>query len=247
MKTNRMLWSVLCAAAIISAPSVQAQDKAVTLARTYKAGDVQRYKVTVNASVMGMDVIVTSTAKNTIKEIKPNGDIVIEAADEGTKVNFGGQEQEQPAGPPVIETRSKTGKLVELKTDPAAQALLAPEIQKMSAMVSDIILSEKAVKAGDVWETEFDNPAVKGKKLTVKTTFVGMDKVEGKDLWKIKQSLTAETGMESAKVAHDYTTWLDPANGRLVKLEGTVKDIPTQFGPLSWTMKMEAVTEKANK
>jgi hypothetical protein len=244
MKTNRVFWSVVCAMAAVSAQAVQAQDKPVTLARTYKAGDVQRYKVTVNASVMGMDVIVTSTAKNTIKEIKKNGDVVIEAADEGTKVSFGGQEQEQPAGAPITETRSKTGKLVDLKTDPASQALLSPEIQKMSAMVSDIIVSEKAVKPGESWETEFDNPAVKGKKLTVKTTFVGTEKVEGKELWKVKQSLTAETGMESAKVSHDYTTWLDPANGRLVKLEGTVKDIPTQFGPLSWTMKMEAVTEK---
>src|SRR5207248_1555 len=78
------------------------------------------------------------------------------------------------------------GKLVDFKMEEGG--ILAPEIARLLATLRTPILPEKEVKAGDTWQTEFDNPAVKGKKFTVKTTFVGTDKVEGMDVWKIQQS-----------------------------------------------------------
>ena len=44
------------------------------------------------------------------------------------------------------------------------------------------ILPEKEVKSGDSWQTEFDNPAAKGKKVTVKTSYLGTEKVDGRRL-----------------------------------------------------------------
>ncbi len=218
-----------------------AQDKPVELAYNYKKGDTHRTKVTINTTVMGMDIVVNATTKTEIKDIKPNGDIVVVMTSEGGKVNIGGQEQEQPAQPPVPMTRSKLGKLVEYKVEEPPMAILAPEIQKLSAILNDQLLPEKPVKKGDTWTTEVENPAIKEKKVTVKGTYLGNETVDGVELWKLKQNAEAITDKDGNKLVVEMTSWINPANGQRVKAEGTLKDLPTQFGPMSWVMKLELI------
>lgn len=230
---------------LVSAMAAMADEKPVTLARTYKEGDKVSHKVTVTVSVNGMDVVVTRTAKSTVKEVRKTGEIVIVQTDDGSTLNIGGMEQQQPAGPPVTELRDKNGKLTEVKVDEAANGFMTPDMQQLIAKASDVHLTDKPVKAGDTWTTEFDNPAVKGKKFTAKSTYVGIEKVDGQDLWKVKQTVEADSDADGKKLTIDFTAWLDPAKGQTVKMEGNAKDVPTNFGSLTWVMKQVLVKEAA--
>lgn len=240
IQMTRSALGAACALTVFATPAF-AQDKSVNLAYNYKAKDSYRSKVVVNTNVMGQDVVVTATAKTEIKEIKPNGDIVVVLTNEGGKLNLGGQEQDQPATPPVTATRTKLGKLVDYKAEDAAMGILAPEVQKLMAMLGEQLMTDKEVKKGDTWTTEIENPAVKEKKVTVKGTFLGTDTIDGVELWKMKQEADAAVDKDGAKLSVDFTNWINPTNGQVVKSEGTVKDLPTQFGPMTWTMKQELI------
>jgi len=230
---------------LLASMGANADEKAVTLARAYKEGDKVSHKITVTVSVNGMDVVVTRTAKSTVKEVKKTGEVVIIQTDDGSSLNIGGTEQQQPAGPPVTEIRDKNGKLTEVKIDEAAQGFMTPDIQQLVAKASDVHLTDKPVKPGDTWTTEFDNPAVKGKKFNAKSTYIGTEKVDGQDLWKVKQTVEADSDADGKKLSIDLTAWLDPAKGQTVKMEGNAKDVPTNFGSLTWVMKQVMVKEAA--
>jgi len=245
MKTKHLLGSVVCWMLLAAASTACLAEDAVTLALAYKKGDVIRHKVTINTSIMGMDVTVTSTSKTTVQEVKDNGEVVSVEEAEETRISIGGMEIDQPGQPPVTTTRDKYGKLVDYKREETPQAFLAPEIERMSAMISGALLPDKAVKAGDTWQVELENPAVKGKKVVVKGTFIGMEKVDDAELWKIKQTAEADTDADGGKMTQEFIAWLAPSNGQVVKMEGSVKDLPTvQFGPISWTIKMELIKEE---
>jgi hypothetical protein len=227
---------------LAGASAVHAQDE-VNLEFSYKKGDTFRYKMEVVASVMGMDVTVKTGQKMTVKEIKENGDYVIVYEGEAGVANIGGQEQEMPAQPPFNITISKRGKFVSYNSE-AQQGIMSPEIVKLMAVMSENVLPEKAVKAGDTWTTEVDNPAVKNQKVVTKTTFLGIEKVEGVDYWKIKQVSEAATDDSGTKMTHEMTIWLVPGSGHTFKMEGMIKGLPTQFGDMNWAIKMTLVKDK---
>jgi hypothetical protein len=241
MKSTFFVKGAALTMAIGIALPAMAQDKPVTLARIYKAGDTAKYSATINTNTMGMDIVVKTGYKATIKEVKPNGDVIIEQITEAGTVSMSGMDQEIPGGEKSVETRDKLGKLIEIKLPESAQSVLSPEVQKLAAITADVLLSGKEVKAGDTWSTEFDNPILKGKKFSVKTTYIGTEKLDGKELWKIKQLASVDVDDQGAKTVQDTITWLDPANGQMVKMEGTVKGIQTMFGPMDWNMKMALV------
>src|SRR2546423_15466371 len=86
MKPNRIALSVLGGLMVVTSLPVRADDKPVTLARTYKKGEVVRRKAEAAIVAGGMDVTATTRAKGTVKEIKENGQGGLEEAGEGGKV-----------------------------------------------------------------------------------------------------------------------------------------------------------------
>jgi hypothetical protein len=104
------------------------------------------------------------------------------------------------------------------------------------------LLPDKAVKSGDTWENQIDNPAVKGKKITIKGTFLGIEKKDGADTWKVKQTVEAETAADGTKLTVEETVFLDPTDGHELKTTEEAKGIPTVYGTLNW--KLEAALNK---
>jgi len=164
MKARLFLPAALLAIGI----AAYAQDS-VSLARKFKEGDIVRFKSTVNASVMGGEAVVTSTSKLTVKQVKDNGDITVSILDEGGKLSFGGQDQDLPAGPEVVETRDKNGRIKKLEFPSGGQEFMTPEIRQLTAILGEVMLAEKPVKEGDNWTAEVENPAVKSKKSPSRT------------------------------------------------------------------------------
>lgn len=244
MKLNRAIIGVFGTFAVIAALPVRAEDKPVKLARIFKKDEVTRHKSESVVSVNGMEVTLTQSSKITIKEVKDDGHVLSETKNEGGKINVGGMEMDIPEAPPVTVTKDKRGVVTEFKMDDGGMSPFSPEILKLMVIVGDPILSEKEVKAGDSWETELDNPAVKGKKFTIKTTFVGVDKVDGVDLWKVKQTTEPAVDAAGAKMGCELIVWLAPANGREVKSESSIKDLPSNFGTMSLKSKTTLVKEE---
>jgi hypothetical protein len=240
---NRVLGSALLAFALLSGQVARADDeKAVSLLVKPKVGHVVRTRSIVKTSVMGMDLTVTETQKGTIKEVKENGDVVEETVDEGSVVNIGGTDQDQPATPPYISTHDKFGK-IKVFRKVEANGFMSEDITKLMETVGAFILTDKAVKTNDTWETELDNPAVAGKKVTLKHTFLGVEKIDGKSYWKIKQTAEAAVDTDGAKMSFEATEWLDPMSGDAVKMNAVVKDVPTQVGPLTLNVVSKIIKE----
>ncbi|MEP6754638.1 MAG: hypothetical protein ABJA67_03980 [Chthonomonadales bacterium] len=240
---NLRNFALVAFAASALASHVRADDKPVSFLRTYKEGTVTTFKVVINASVMGMDIVVKTGQKVTVKSVKKDGTAVFDIAPQATVITVGGNDMDQEAAKPVSETRDKYNKLVEYKSD-QPDGFMAPEIRKLILSGSEVIFSEKAVKPGDSWETELDNPALPAKKFKVKTTYVGSDKLEGAEVLKLKQTFTTETSKEGDKVTVEATFLLDATTFETLQVDGTSKDLPTQIGPLTMTMKTTKVTKK---
>lgn len=239
-KMNRVLGGALLAFTLLASQTVRADDAPVSLLVKPKVGKVTRSKTVIKTSVMGMDIVVNETQKDTIKEVKENGDVVTEIADEGVTVTVGGADMPQPAAPARTITRSKLGIVKVMNVDEAG-GFMAPEIAKLMASLSANLLTEKSVKPNDTWETEVENPAVKEKKVKVKSTYLGLEKVDGKDYWKIKQTAEAVVDTDGSKMGYEFTAWINPADGETVKVEGTAKDVPTQIGALTMQITSKAV------
>lgn len=210
-------------------------DKPVTLASPAKAGDSVRYRSTIDVDLNGNEIKVIQNRKHTVKEVKDSGEITLIVAEEGGKLSLGGNEQEIPGGEPTTVTLTKTRKILTHKPD-GENPYLSASTRHLLAIVDTPILPDKAVKPGDSWTTELDNPAVKGKKVTVKTTYVGNDKVDGTAVWKIKQTVEADT--EAGKMSTETTSLLDASNGQLISAEQTMKGVPGTMGPMDWKGKI---------
>ncbi len=233
IKLNRVLGGALLAFALIGSQMAQAdEEKAVSLLIKPKVGRVMRTKGVIKTSVMGMDLVVNQTLKDTVKEIEENGDVVFEIADEGTTISIGGMDRDNPAAPPYMTTHDKFGKVKVFKKS-EDNGFTTPEISKVMEALGTFILTDKAVKTNDTWQTELENPAVKEKKITVKDTYLGLDKVDGKSYWKIKQTAEVVVDADGSKVTYEITEWVSTTDGEAIKMEGSVKDLPTQAGPVT--------------
>lgn len=246
MKSLYRTAAAACLVLAMFGAAALADDKPVTITHTPKEGDVGRFKTVINAEILGMQLVVTQESKHTIKEVKKNGDIVTVIKNEKTVVSVGGMEQPNPGdAPEVTEIRDKYGKLIEFKAPEIPGNPFSPDVQLMMAKLSDVIFSEREVKTGDTWNTEVENPIVKTEKAKVKTTYLGTEKVDGKDVAKIKQTAEAATKSEAKKMSGEMTYWVEPATGKLVKAEGKMTDVPiSPMGMdllMTFTMKIEPI------
>src|ERR1043165_4536547 len=192
------------------------------------------------AQVMGNEATMTTMLKQAVKQLMDKGHAVILETHEETKLNIAGMDQDIDDKSVTTETRDKQGKLVDwVRESNGAQEFFATEMYRLQSILSVPVLTDKEVKAGDSWDTEVDNPAAKNKKVKLKTTFVGTDKLDGVELLKLKQAGEPDVDDAGAKMSYETTYWMEPSTGKLIKAESTVKDMPTlAVGVISMTIKM---------
>ncbi len=224
-----------------------AEDGPSKLVPTIKAGDSYRIKSTISMNVDGSDITVVQTSNYTIKEIKSNGDAVTVKVDEGGIAKVDGEDMATPIGSPVTITTDKFGKLLAFKPDIEENPYITTAALHLLAMADHIVFPDKAVRPNDSWSVEIDNPAVKGKKITIRTTFLGTI-TAGAPAWKVKQTLEADVE-GGAKMTSEFTALLDPSNGQLISADESVKGAPTKMDAVSWTGKLTRVKsdDKSNK
>ena len=236
----------LVASALGFQSSARADDaKPVTFARTLKVGDAVKYKATNEISVNGMEIKVVQNSKHVIKQVKDNGEVVIDVVDEGGKVDLGGSEMEIPVKAPSAFTTDKQGKVIAYKPSTDENPYISNPTLHLLVIVDRIVFPDKPVKAGDSWTSEVDNPVAKGKKVTIKTTYTSDDKADGIAAWKVKQTVEADT--EGGKMTADITALIDSSNGQLISADQVLKGIPANNGPIDWKGKLVRVKADAAK
>jgi hypothetical protein len=172
---------------------------------------------------------------------------VITLTDQGGKYTADGNENDIPADPPVTVTLDKLNKILSFKPQTEGSGFFPTSSLHLLFAVDTIVLPDKAVKPGDTWTTEIDNPAVKGKKVAIRTTFVGVEQTGGVPTWKLKQTLEAATDESGGKMTAETTALLDPVSGQVIQLDQTVKGVPAQMGPVDWQGTLHRVKPEPEK
>ena len=220
----------------LSPISARADDAPVTLKYVTKVGDSSHQQIEIKAMVSGVDAVVKQTQKRLVKEVKDSGETTTVITDEGGTLNLAGTDQHQDPVAEITVKRDKFGKLLDWKPAADIGGNLPPELLRTTEELYTIVLPDKAVKEKDTWKSEVDNPMLKAKKISVENTYLGLVKVGDVSLWKIKQTASVPTDDMGGVSMFDGTFWLDPATGKTVKIEGSMKDVPSQFGKLSFTV-----------
>lgn len=240
---KRLIVLLLVALSLLPISRTARADAAVRLVYTYHKGLVYKYGAKIYITITGQKAQVAQSVAITITDIKPDGSAVIKQVDKGSKITLQGNTMDGPPGPPVFTTRRRTGQLVDLKMNDNVQTMYAPEIMRLMASITQPIFADKAVMPGTTWKTSIANPAVKGKTVTITTTFLGTDRPAGRRVWRVRQTAEAATDKSGTRMTVRGLYWLDAADGSEIRSEATVTNVPTQFGNIGFrttTSRIEA-------
>lgn len=191
-----------------------------------QVGRVLKYKLSVKASMdMGagpQDLLVGMQLTSTTKEVRPNGEVVVETKQGGMSLSIGGQDMSAMVGEMVTTetaTMNRRGETLSRKSD-------APEGMDNQRLTEAItfIYPDKPVKVGDTWTRTIKADAAKGVRAGTATfKFEGVETVDGK--WKsnrITYTYKEAEGNDAMQCA--ATVWLAAEDGELVKGEYKMKN-----------------------
>jgi len=194
-----------------------------SLKHAAKAGEVFKYKMSGELSVMGQTVQMSATMVNKTTKVESNGNYVVESSMTDAKIVLNGSEMDLGEQPSSTTTYKADGSVV----DVAGEAVEAGGGRM--ANLTAFVVSEKSVKVGDSWVHE-----IKGdpKKSTVDATgnykFEAVEKLDGNDAAKVSYEIK-EKGDAPATISG--TAWIDVKTGNALKVESAWKDVPVPGAP----------------
>ena len=207
----------------------------LTIAWKPKAGTVIKFKSNAKGSAGGQDFTVDASLVQTTKEVKSDGNVVVETKQTTTSAMFGGNDVSSQI-PEVTETSTQkpNGEVVSKESD-------SPMKQPRMDAMTQFIYPDHAVDIGDSWTFNAKGDKDKGTyDVEIKFTFQGQEKVGDINCDKIAFD-AAEKGAD-APISAKGTMWVDAENGEMVKSSSQVKNVP--FGP-GGTGDMELTTVRA--
>lgn len=262
------LGTTLLAARLVRA---EQNDTIYTLERTYKAGDIDRYKIDFSALLSSpaigdnVNVSMKLLMKETTQEVKSDGNAILFVEFESAFINLGDNQNDISAFLPTLtQTRSKTGAIVETKTKGATEgpaAVLGQLIQSITDGERGLH-PPKPVKIGDTWKIE-EKTAKPGESSSMTTgtaQLTGMETVNGVKTMTVKAVTdTVITNIPKAKggdvanqdlpkevrIHSDVTGNLDGATGKIARTVGTLTGDGGPTFKIKVDMKVSLVTGKA--
>jgi hypothetical protein len=241
--------AVLLAAHPAASMRWQAPDTNVyTLNRTYKSGDVDRYRLVTSGTFNGaetggknIDVLLSILMKETTKEVKPDGTALLLYDIEQAYAKTGDEERDMTAFLPghLVQTRDKQGRILSDKVEGAggqAGTGAGPEMFPLMAMA---FYPPKPVKIGETWKINIESPSpqMKGVKSVGSGTLVGPETLDGVKTLKVKavtdiigSTEAANTTQGSIKLHYEGVGNIDPTNGKLIHMSGTTNGNTPMLG-----------------
>ena len=216
------------------------------LKRTFKAGEIDRYKTTMDIeAASGMKLQITFTTTEKTEEIKEDGSMVRSITVETGELSVGGQTMAMPGfqRATMKATFDKDGKVVKEEGQ-------GGQFRQMLSMTRPMVEAGRPLKIGEEWKTQLPTNQDGTKKLDVTVTLVALEPKSDKvpvDSYKVKTVAEGpiETPQGDAKVRMEAVTLTARENGKLVRSEGTITGLTLpQFGEAKISFKVETQPEE---
>lgn len=177
-------------------------DKAYTIAAKYAVGEVVKYKMTSNlkmemtaegsqAALPGGDFLMSMVIAYKTTKVDEKGGATLVATTKNLKGTVFGQAAPPRTIPPItleVDNRGISRGVEGLQKAPGAEAL--QQLFDFKSMPSSgLYYPDHPVKVGDTWEGEMAY-VMGAKKAKVSAQLVSVDRVDGKDDYRIKQTWT---------------------------------------------------------
>lgn len=253
------LASALCAGAslIAVAPAQggrrEAQEDAVyTIKRVYKAGDADRYKITVKMNMdvpmSPIDMVETMIMKETTREAKEDGSSIVVFDFESLLVTANGRDIDMTSMMPKITTTTDKAGKTDVKVEGGNEQVTAQMGDQVKQFTNGAkaFIPKKPVKVGDSWDVEAANFGAAGQNVKGKSTLVSVEVVKGEKVGKIK-SVMEITGEMNTKLHSETTSLINLVTGKA--LSSTSKTEGQAAGnkfTMEMSMRMLAPGEKGN-
>lgn len=228
-----MMKKILLMVAAVSAIAVaEAPQEAVTLRMNLEKGQSFASKATVQVDFSGQTVNVTSKSVTTVKSVE-KGVYVLESAQSEMMIDMGGgQTMEQPDSSVMI-TQNALGKILKLEGD-----MITEETVRF-ANAFNFFYPEKAVKAGDKWDTTIAADKELGtRELTIKYEMVEIKDWKGKKVAVLKVD-HSESGEMPISVSG--TVAIEIKTGIPMMMDLAFKNMPQMGMTFDGTWKTEAI------
>lgn len=232
-------------------PTLAQQAMGYKLRRVFKVNDIRNYKMVMdmngemqmgeNTMPLNMQMVIQFREK--VAGIK-DGKATIHTNVTSMKMYMNGQEFVPPMPPEadptkmvittIVDERNKVHEIRGIER----MAMGAPGMYNMNfgtGLNSPAMFPEGEIKVGDTWESEIPLPNTQDVKITVKQTFVGVEKVDGVETARIKTEfelpyeklMSAMAGQMPAGVPSMTGTmktvaysYFDLATGNILKMDG---------------------------
>lgn len=221
-----------CVALAAAAPVAALAEDTYSVMRKFKAGEVDRYKTTLDIEAAGgMKVqIVFATTEKTV-EIKDDGTMTRSITVDSAEFVMNGQAMQMPGFKPATITSSfdKDGKAIKEEGE-------AGQFRQMLSMTRPTAAADKPLKVGEEWKTEVPTNKDGTKKLNVTVTLVGLEpksETLPAETYKIKSVAdgTVESPQGDQKLRLESVSHVTRDTGKPLRIEGTVNGINIpQFG-----------------
>lgn len=232
---------------------------AYTFKRVYKAGEANRYKLTLHTNINGAQNVEMQFAMNykeNVKSIAADGAVQIVMEFEKFAGAINGQElpaELSASLPKIVRTVDKDGKILSTTLD-GSQGMMGNAVKQMMDGQSN---SERAfwpshpVKVGESWDIHSDDP---NSKSTGKATLVGTETVHGVKTLKVKiVSDTKSTPKEGPAAGQEISVHfegvsnIDPVSGRMVRLSGKGGGEIASAGKMTMSTELALLGDKDDK
>lgn len=198
-----------------------AADDTFTLQRSLKAGDSFKYKLSVKATVSGIDGLLTGTAEEKVLKVGEDGTVEMQQAWKDSKVEFGGTEQPGPEFN-VTYVYGKRNELKGVKGESVDDATRASFAQLEG--LRQLIAPENVVKVGDAWTAEIKPEALNGNiGSKIEFKLEAIEKLGEKEALVVK--MVAKQSAPGAATS-DMKLWIDRSSGWLLKADGAILKLP---------------------
>lgn len=211
----------------------------VTLAYRFAAGSEVRYLVKAQSRVQGIAVTSERFVTQTVEAVGAGGTVTVRVRDAGSRLAVGEIAREFSVGGAISKKIEPNGCVIAYEPMPKpADALVASDTAALIDVGTSVVVPDHPVNAGETWQTVCP-PLASGKQApSLRTEFLGMEKLGDAVLAKVRQHATIPATGSAAALNLETTVWLD-SRGLAVRIEQSADGIPTAFGTMPWQVLWE--------
>ncbi len=215
-------------------PPALAQDATYQWSFTAQKGDVSKFRTYMKLTGRQADdsgdiaIAIRSRSSHTVRDVTAEGQVVYDQADESSEASFNGEKvapaKSEPAKPITISVE-KNG--IWAKRDNPNVDPDNSRHEKAILVIQSSPAPDRPVKVGDAWKNEVANPLVRGRKVTLTSTLVGVEKVFGVDALKVTTLVdipTAGDAVDKEIIKAQHTYYLDAKTHQLLRAVWVIRD-----------------------